>query len=57
MPVLAAGGSFAGCVLAGLLAGIWLGRATGSQMWVFGGFLAGMALGGYSAFRLLQRSL
>ena len=57
LPVLAAGGTFAMTALAGLAAGIWLGRATGAPLWALGGLMAGIAAGGYSAYRLLMRSL
>lgn len=56
-PVLAAGGIFAFTVLAGLGAGIWIGRLTGNDLWVAGGLFGGMAVGGYSALRLLLRSM
>jgi hypothetical protein len=56
-PVLAAGGTFAGCTLAGLLGGAWLGRQTGWAFWVLLGLVGGMAAGAYSAFRLLMQSL
>ena len=55
LPVIAAGGTFAGTTLAGLLAGIWIARASGQQLWVLGGLAAGIGLGGYSAFRLLMQ--
>lgn len=57
VPVLAAGGTFAVAALAGLIAGIWLARSTGNGLWVAGGLFAGMAAGGYSAVRLLLRSM
>lgn len=57
VPVLAAGGTFAICTLAGMAAGIWIGQRSGQQLWVLGGLLGGVAVGGYSAFRLLLRSL
>jgi hypothetical protein len=57
VPVLAAGGTFAAATLLGLLAGVWIGRATGQPLWTVGGLLAGLLLGGYSALRLLLRSL
>jgi len=57
VPVLAAGGTFAAAALAGLIAGVWISRSTGNGLWVAGGLFAGMALGGYSAMRLLLRSM
>ncbi len=56
LPVLAAGGTFAGTTLVGLAIGIAIASRTGQQLWVLGGLLAGLALGGYSAARLLLRS-
>lgn len=57
VPVLGAGGIFAGCALGGLLAGIAIGRWTGQALWTIGGLFAGIAVGGYSAVRLLMRSM
>lgn len=57
VPLLGAGGAFAGATLAGLCVGILLGSRTGSAIWVLVGLFAGMGLGGYSAYRLLLRSL
>jgi len=56
-PVIGAGAAFAGSVLAGLAVGVWIGHTTGNQLWALGGFAAGIAVGGYSAFRLLMQSL
>ena len=53
--VIGAGASFAVTVLAGLLLGIWLAGRTGQQLWVLGGLFAGLAIGGYAAFRLILR--
>jgi hypothetical protein len=53
--VIAAGGTFAGAVLLGLLLGIWLGDRTGQPLWVLVGIFAGMAVGGYGAVRMLLR--
>jgi hypothetical protein len=55
-PILVAGSTFAGSALLGLLAGIILGSRTGNQLWVLGGLLAGLGIGGYGAARLLLRS-
>jgi hypothetical protein len=57
MPVLAAGGTFAVCSLAGLAGGLLLAQRTGQQLWVAGGLFVGLALGGYSAFALLRKSM
>jgi len=56
-PVLAAGGTFAGAALLGLLLGILLGQKTAQPLWAFGGLMAGVAIGGYGAVRLLVRSV
>ena len=56
-PVLASGSTFVACTLAGLLAGIWVSSRSGQSLWVPAGLFGGLALGGYAAFRLLQRSL
>jgi hypothetical protein len=57
LPLLAAGSTFALCVLLGMALGIWVGHRSGQPLWVLGGLGLGFALGGYSAIRLLQRSL
>ena len=56
-PVLAAGGTFTVSVLIGLWAGAAIGRQTGQPLWALAGLLAGVGIGGYSAVRLLLRSL
>jgi len=53
--LVAAGGTFAGAVLLGLLVGVWLSNRTGQPLWVLAGIFIGMAVGGYSAVRLLLR--
>ena len=57
LALIAAGGSFAGAVLFGLLLGIWIGSRTGQQLWVLVGIFSGMAVGGYGAVRLLLREM
>lgn len=57
VPVLAAGSSFAICVLAGLALGVWVGARTGQALWGPIGLAAGFALGAYAAVRLFARSL
>ncbi|MGD0967887.1 MAG: hypothetical protein ABR949_06330 [Candidatus Aquilonibacter sp.] len=57
VPVLAAGGAFAVATLAGLLLGVLVGQRTAQPLWAFAGLLIGLGLGGYSAVRLLMRSI
>jgi hypothetical protein len=57
LPVLTAGATFAFTTLAGVFAGYWIEQATGQGLWVLGGLIAGIAIGGYSAYRLLLRSM
>ena len=57
LPVLGAGGAFAGTAAGGLLAGIWLAERLKAPILTAAGLFAGLALGGYSAFRLLLRSM
>lgn len=56
LPILAAGGTFVGGALIGLIAGIVLSGRLGSPLLVVVGLFAGMAVGGYGAVRLLFRS-
>lgn len=57
MPVVAAGATFAMTTLAGLVIGIWIGSRSGQGLWALAGLFVGLALGGYSAYRLMMRSL
>lgn len=56
-PVLAAGGTFATATLAGLFAGVWLAQRTRTPIAAAAGLFIGLALGSYSAYRLLMRSM
>jgi F0F1-type ATP synthase assembly protein I len=56
LPVIAAGGTFAGSTLAGLLIGIFIASRTGQPLWAFAGLILGLAAGAYSAVRLLFRA-
>ncbi|HTZ55487.1 MAG TPA: hypothetical protein VMB20_10535 [Candidatus Acidoferrum sp.] len=56
-PVLAAGGTFAGATVAGLLLGILVAQRTAQPLWAFGGLMFGFAIGAYGAVRLLMRSV
>ncbi len=51
------GATFVCWVLAGIGGGIWAQRATGQAAWVLGGLFAGMAVGGFLAFRRFARFL
>ncbi|MBV8198872.1 MAG: AtpZ/AtpI family protein [Candidatus Eremiobacteraeota bacterium] len=57
LPVLAAGGTFAATTVAGLCAGAWLAARMRAPVVVVAGLFLGLALGGYSAYRLLLRSI
>jgi len=57
MPVLAAGGTFAITTVAGLFAGAWLAARFHTPLLTVAGLFLGLALGGYSAFRMLMRSV
>ena len=55
--ILAAGGTFAGATLIGLLLGIFIAGRTGQQLWVLGGIFAGLGAGGFSAVRMLMAEI
>ncbi len=57
VPVLAAGGTFALTTVAGLFVGAWLAERLRTPILVAAGLFVGLALGGYSAYRLLLRSM
>jgi hypothetical protein len=57
LPVLGAGGTFAGTTVAGLLAGVWLAERLRLPILAAAGLFAGLALGGYTAYRMLLRSM
>lgn len=57
LPVLGAGGAFAAIAIVGLLAGVWLAERFKVPALTAAGLFAGLALGGYSAYRLLLRSM
>ena len=57
MPVLAAGGTFATATLAGFFAGVWLAGRFRMPVVAVAGLFVGLVLGGYSAYRLLMRSV
>lgn len=57
LPVVTAGATFAVVTLVGLLAGVWVAHATGEGLWAGAGFASGLVVGGYSAYRLVLRSM
>lgn len=56
-PVLAAGGTFAVTTVAGLFAGAWLAARFHAPALTVAGLFLGLAIGAYSAFRMLMRSV
>jgi hypothetical protein len=57
LPVLLAGGSFAGCAILGLGAGILAAQRFAQPAFAPGGLMLGGILGAYSACRLLAKSM
>jgi hypothetical protein len=57
LPVLFAGGSFAGAAILGLLAGIVAGQRLSAPLLVPAGLTLGLLVGGYAALRLLAKSM
>jgi hypothetical protein len=53
---IAAGSAFAGAAVGGLLIGIALDHARHTEYLAVAGLFAGIALGGYAAFRLLVQT-
>lgn len=49
------GATFVVWVLLGMAAGIWAQHATSQPAWVLGGLFAGIATGGFLAFRQFAR--
>ena len=56
LSVVAAGGTFAGTVVLALGVGVWLGGARHPE-YMLGALLAGIAVGGYAAYRLVAATL
>lgn len=57
LAVIAAGGTFAGTVIVAILVGIVLDRRLDRGDIVIYAFFAGVALGGYAAFRLVADAI
>ncbi len=54
--IVAAGSTFAGAGVGGLLIGIWLDHVQRTQFYTVIGLFAGILVGGYAAFRLLLQA-
>ncbi|MFY9739705.1 MAG: hypothetical protein WAK11_11725 [Candidatus Cybelea sp.] len=57
LPVLFAGGSFAGAAILGLLLGVAAAQRLSAPLLVPAGLGLGLIVGGYAAFRLLAKSM
>jgi len=57
LPVIAAGSAFAGAAVLGLLAGVLVASRRGEPLWAPAGLMLGAAVGAYSAFRMLAKSM
>jgi len=57
LPLVAAGGTFAGAAVLGLLVGIYAAGRRNEPLLAPLGLIVGAAIGGYSAFRLLARAM
>jgi len=57
LPVLVAGGTFAGAAVIGLFAGVLAAQRFERPLLAPAGLMLGAALGGFSALRLLMRSI
>jgi hypothetical protein len=57
LPVLFAGGSFAGAAIVGLLLGVVAAGRLGVPLLAPGGLMLGLIAGGYGALRLLAKSM
>jgi hypothetical protein len=57
LPVLLAGGSFAGSAILGLLVGVLVAQRFGSPLITPAGLMLGALAGAYCAFRMLAKSM
>ncbi|HLY04066.1 MAG TPA: hypothetical protein VKR56_16395 [Candidatus Cybelea sp.] len=57
LPVLFAGGSFAGAAILGLLVGVAAADRLGEPLLTPAGLLLGLIAGGYAGLRLLAKSM
>ncbi len=57
LPVLAAGGTFAGSAVIGLFVGVLAAQRSEEPLWAVAGLMAGAALGAVCALGLLVRAM
>jgi hypothetical protein len=57
LPVLAAGGTFAGSAVIGLFVGVLIAQRSEEPLWAVAGLMVGAALGAVSALALLVKAM
>jgi hypothetical protein len=57
LPVLAAGGTFAGSAVIGLFIGVLVAQRSEEPLWAVAGLMVGAALGAVSALALLVKAM
>lgn|GEM_PF-1641403 len=57
LPVVVAGSAFAAAAVIGLICGVLVGGRRGDPLWAPLGLLLGAAVGAYSAFQVLAKSM
>jgi hypothetical protein len=57
LPVVAAGSAFAGAAVVGLICGVLAASRRGEPLWAPVGLMLGAAVGAYSAFRVLVKTM
>ncbi len=57
LPVIAAGSAFAAVAVLGLVCGVVIAGRRGEPLWAPAGLMLGAAVGAYSAFRVLVKTM
>ena len=57
LPVVAAGSAFAAAAVVGLAFGVLVASRRGEPLWAPAGLMLGAAVGAYSAFRVLLKTM
>ncbi|MGA8474820.1 MAG: hypothetical protein WB681_07095 [Candidatus Cybelea sp.] len=57
LPVVVAGSAFAAVAIVGLVCGVFVAGWRGNPLWAPIGLMLGAAVGAYSAFRVLTKSM